>query len=274
MCIFAVAHVHGKLFPAMQRGYTNCMASERASISSEPPRRGNFATTRWSMVLAAGQRSSPESKSALAALCEAYWPPLYAFLRRKGYSPADAQDLTQGFFTLLLERNDMAAVRRERGKFRSFLIASLQHFLANEHDRRTAQKRGGGRKPLSLDFDAAERGYAIQASDQRSPEDAFARQWALTLLDRVQTLLRQEQEAQGKAEQWERLGPYLTGEQRAAPYTETAAALGLSEGAVKTAVHRLRRRFGELLRQEIAQTVSESSSVDQEIGELFEALRR
>jgi RNA polymerase sigma-70 factor (ECF subfamily) len=160
-------------------------------------RPGRFATTRWSIVLAAGRKSSPDSRSALAQLCETYWYPLYTFLRRKGYSPHDAQDLTQGFFTLLLERNDVQSVRRERGKFRSFLIASLQHYLANEHDRRAAQKRGGGRKVLSLDFDAAESRYAAQAEDPATPEDAYARHWALTLLDRVQAALRDELSRQG-----------------------------------------------------------------------------
>jgi RNA polymerase sigma-70 factor (ECF subfamily) len=241
--------------------------------SSPPFRRGRFATTRWSLVLAAGKGSSPESQSALAQLCETYWVPLYAFLRRKGYEAHDAQDLTQGFFTLLLERNDVQSVRRERGKFRAFLIASLKHFLANEHDRRNAQKRGGGRKLLSLDFDAAESRYAEHAADRHTPEDAFARQWALTLLDRVQEILREEMTHEGKAPQWEHLHVYLAGEKSAPPYAEAAASLDMSEGAVKTAVHRLRRRFGELLRREIAETVSDAAAVDDEVRELFEALR-
>jgi RNA polymerase sigma-70 factor (ECF subfamily) len=242
--------------------------------SSAAVRRGQFATTRWSMVLAAGRKNSPESQSALAALCEAYWYPLYAFLRRKGYAAGDAQDLTQGFFALLLERNDVAMVRKERGKFRSYLIAALQNYLANERDRQRAQKRGGGRKPLSLDFASAENRYAAQAADRRTPEDAFARQWALTLLEQVQSALHQEMSSQGKAEQWERLHVYLTGETAAASYVEAAAALDMSEGAVKTAVHRLRRRFGELLRREIAETISDESAIDEEIQELFAALRR
>jgi RNA polymerase sigma-70 factor (ECF subfamily) len=210
----------------------------------------------------------------LAALCEAYWYPLYAFLRRKGYAASDAQDLTQGFFALLLERNDVATLRQERGKFRSYMIAALQNYLANERDRQRAQKRGGGRKPLSLDFAAAESRFALQAADRRTPEDAFARQWALTLLKQVQSALREELASQGKAEQWERLHVYLTGESAAASYAEAAAQLGMSEGAVKTAVHRLRRRFGELLRREIAETVSDEAAVEEEIQELFEALRR
>jgi RNA polymerase sigma-70 factor (ECF subfamily) len=225
------------------------------------------------MVLAAGKRSSPESQQALEQLCRTYWYPLYAFLRRKGYEANDAQDLTQGFFTLLLERNDVQTVRRERGKFRAFLIASVKHFLANEHDRRNAQKRGGGRKLLSLDFEAAESRYALEPAERRTAEDAYVRQWALTLLDRVQTVLRDEMTEQGKSLHWERLHVYLTGEKTAPPYADAAAALGMSEGAVKTAVHRLRRRFGELLRQEIAETVSDDAAVDEEVQELFEALQ-
>jgi RNA polymerase sigma-70 factor (ECF subfamily) len=226
------------------------------------------------MVVAAGWKSSPESAAALAALCEAYWYPLYAYLRRKGYEAYDAQDLVQGFFTLLLERNDIAAVQRERGKFRSYLIAALRHFLANEYDRGQAQKRGGGRKTLSLDFDQAELRFASLTPDHRTPEDLFVRQWALTLLEQVQTRLRNELIAQGKDEHWERLQVYLTRDDGSAPYAQTAAALDMTEGAVKTAVHRLRRRFGEMLRQEIAETVDDEAAIDEEIYGLFEALRR
>jgi RNA polymerase sigma-70 factor (ECF subfamily) len=225
------------------------------------------------MVLAAGKRGSLESKAALAQLCEMYWSPLYVYLRRKGYDASDAQDLTQGFFALLLARNDVQSVRRERGKFRAFLIASLQHYLANEHDRRKAQKRGGGRKLLSLDFQAAESRFAAEPADRRTPEDYYARQWALTLLDRAQSDLRREVASQNKTLQWERLHVYLGGDKTAPPYAESAAALGMTEGAVKTAVHRLRRRFGDLIRSEIAQTVSDPAAVDDEVRELFEALR-
>jgi RNA polymerase sigma-70 factor (ECF subfamily) len=243
------------------------------AAESAPLRRERFATTRWSMVLAAGRSSSPDSRSALAELCQTYWYPLYAFLRRKGYAAHDAQDLTQGFFALLLERNDVQSVRRERGRFRAFLIASLQHYLANEHDRRNAQKRGGGRKPFSLDFASAESRYCAEPADRRTPEDAYARQWALTLLDRVQSNLRDEFSEQGKSTQWERLNVYLGGDKTAPSYAETAAALDMTEGAVKTAVHRLRRRFGELIRREIAETVSDESSIDDEVRDLFDALR-
>ncbi|MBW3599508.1 MAG: sigma-70 family RNA polymerase sigma factor, partial [Planctomycetes bacterium] len=167
------------------------MSQHEGAASHLAARGGRFATTRWSMVLAAGRQSSPEAESALAALCETYWYPLYAYLRRKGYSSHDAQDLTQGFFSLILRRGDVASVRRERGKFRSFLIAALQHYLANEHDRRVAQRRGGGRRLLSLDFDAAESRFAAEPVDPRTPEDAYARQWAMTLLDRVRSGLRE-----------------------------------------------------------------------------------
>ncbi len=246
-----------------------------ADQSDMPPHCGkrNFATTRWSIVLAAGRDSSPEAKTALATLCETYWFPLYAFVRRQGYDAQDAQDLTQGFLTRLLEKKDLRDVQRERGKFRSFLLASMKHFLLNEWDRTQAQKRGGGQRMLSVDFDEAERRLRLEPSHEQTPEVIFEKQWALTLLDRVRAVLREEFVRSHKAEQFDRLHVYLTGEKSALTYAEVAAELRISEAAVKMAVSRLRRRFHDRLRKEIVQTVATQDEVDDEIRALIDALR-
>jgi RNA polymerase sigma-70 factor (ECF subfamily) len=246
-----------------------------ADQSDKPPHCGkrDFATTRWSIVLAAGRDSSPEAKTALATLCETYWFPLYAFVRRQGYDAQDAQDLTQGFFTRLLEKKDLRDVQRERGKFRSFLLASMKHFLMNEWDRRKAEKRGGGQRMLSVDFDEAESRLRLEPSHEQTPEVIFEKQWALTLLDRVRAVLREEFVRAHKAEQFDRLHIYLTGEKPAVTYAEVAEDLRISEAAVKMAVSRLRRRFHDRLRTEIAQTVATEDEVDDEIQALIDALQ-
>lgn len=246
-----------------------------ADQSDIPPHCGkrHFATTRWSIVLAAGRDSSPEAKTALATLCETYWFPLYAFVRRQGYDAQDAQDLTQGFFTRLLEKKDLRDVQRERGKFRSFLLASMKHFLMNEWDRTQAQKRGGGQRMLSVDFDEAESRLRLEPSHEQTPEVIFEKQWALTLLDRVRAVLREEFVTAHKAEQFDRLHVYLTGEKSAVTYAEVAEELRISEAAVKMAVSRLRRRFHDRLRKEIAQTVATEDEVDDEIRALIDALQ-
>ena len=246
-----------------------------ADQSDIPPhcRKRHFATTRWSIVLAAGRDSSPEAKTALATLCETYWFPLYAFVRRQGYDAQDAQDLTQGFFTRLLEKKDLRDLQRERGKFRSFLLASMKHFLMNEWDRTQAQKRGGDLRMLSVDFDEAESRLRLEPSHERTPEVIFEKQWALTLLDRVRAVLREEFVRAHKAEQFDRLHVYLTGEKSAVTYAEVAEELRISEAAVKMAVSRLRRRFHDRLRKEIAQTVATEDEVDDEIRALTDALQ-
>jgi len=223
--------------------------------------------------LAAGRDSSPEAKTALATLCETYWFPLYAFVRRQGYDAQDAQDLTQGFFTRLLEKKDLRDVQRERGKFRSFLLASMKHFLMNEWDRTQAQKRGGGQRMLSVDFDEAESRLRLEPSHEQTPEVIFEKQWALTLLDRVRAVLREEFVRAHKAEQFDRLHVYLTGEKSVVTYAEVAEELRISEAAVKMAVSRLRRRFHKRLRKEIAQTVATEDEVDDEIRALIDALQ-
>ena len=232
----------------------------------------HFATTRWSLVLAAGQRSSPQSSAALATLCENYWYPLYAYVRRRGHDADEAQDFTQAFFARLLEKNDLAAADPERGRFRSFLLASLKHFLANEWDRNRAQKRGGCRSVLSIDFGTAEERYRAEPAHDLTPEKIFERRWALVLLENVLARLHDESAQAGKADSFDRLKGFLTGEQPAVTYGQLAAELNTSEGALKVAVHRLRRRYRELLRAEIEETVADPQEIDQEIRDLFSAL--
>jgi RNA polymerase sigma-70 factor (ECF subfamily) len=248
------------------------MASHEPDRPSAGFARPEFATTRWSVVLAAGRDHTPQAQAALESLCQAYWRPLYGYLRRYGCQPQEAEDVVQGFFARLLEKKDLSRVSPERGRFRSFLLASLKHFLANERDRARAARRGGGRSAFSLDVEAAERRYAAEISHLQTPEAAFDRQWALTLLERVQKQLRDEFTAAGKQARFEQLHPLLSGESGGS-YREAAAALGMSENAVMVAVHRLRQRFRELLRAEIAQTVEGEEAIDEEIHALFAALR-
>jgi RNA polymerase sigma-70 factor (ECF subfamily) len=231
-----------------------------------------FTTTHWSVVLSARDRKSPRSERALAALCETYWFPLYAYVRRSGYSSHDAQDLTQGFFAELLEKDFLKDADYRRGRFRSFLLAALKHFLGHQRERARAKKRGGGRVPFSLDFDDAENRYHLEAEDPATPERLYQRRWALTLLDRVVRRLEDENARAGKAETFAGLKEFLTAGRQSRPYRRVAEALGMSEGAVKVAVHRLRRRYRELLREEIAQTVADPGEVDDELGELFSAV--
>ena len=232
-----------------------------------------FATTRWSVVLGAGGNvSRVDARTAMTTLCETYWPPLYAYLRRNGALPADAADTVQGFFSLLLERDDLARVHPERGRFRSFLLASFKNFQANQRDRQAAAKRGGRDVVLSIDVDAAEDQYKLEPADQRTPESLFERAWALAVLDRAQQQLGERYKATGNEQRFDVLLPYLAGKQTES-YQDAAAVLGMTEGAVKTAVHRMRREYGDLIRSEVAQTVASAADIDGEIGALFEALR-
>ncbi|RPJ75223.1 MAG: sigma-70 family RNA polymerase sigma factor [Acidobacteria bacterium] len=233
-----------------------------------------FATTRWSQVLAAGQDPDAAGAQALADLCEAYWYPLYAYVRRWGFDADQAQDLTQQFFARLLEKHYLRDADPTRGRFRSFLLASLRHFLSNERDRAGAVKRGGRVAVLSLEMEGAEGRYSLEPPDEDTPERVFERRWAMTLLERTLARLRREFREAGKAGQLARLEGYLTGERDTLPYAELSRELGMSEGAIKVAVHRLRRRFGALLREEIGETVSDPSQVDDEIRELFRVLAR
>jgi RNA polymerase sigma-70 factor (ECF subfamily) len=230
-----------------------------------------FATTRWTLVLAARDRAAPEAGQALAELCRLYWYPLYAYVRGRGHPHDRAQDLTQEFFARLLEKDALAAVEQDKGRFRSFLLAACRHFLANQHDHDQAQKRGGGRQALSIDFRDADGRYTHEPAHGETPERLFERRWALALLDQVLTRLRGDYEASGKGRLFEGLKGRLTGD-AGASHARAAAELGLSEGAVKVAVHRLRKRYRELLREEIAQTLDDPGQVEDEIRALFAAL--
>jgi len=233
---------------------------------------GAFVTTHWSVVQAASQADTIRARDALARLCQGYWHPLYAYVRRLGYAPPDAQDLTQEFFARLLAKNVLAGATESRGRFRSFLLTSLKNFLANEWDKARAQKRGGGVVPIPIDPSAAETGCCFEPADPITAEKIFERRWALTLLDCVVRRLRQEYVAGGRESLFEQLKPTLTEASRTVRYAEIAVRLGTSEGAVKVAVHRLRQRYRELLRAEIAQTVSTPAEVDDELRSLFAAL--
>jgi RNA polymerase sigma-70 factor (ECF subfamily) len=254
---------------------TRSTTTETDSIPAAPNSRvgsGAFVTTHWSMVSAAGQADSARSQAALAGLCQAYWHPLYAYVRRLGYAPADAQDLTQEFFSRLLAKNYLSAADETRGRFRSFLLTSLKHFLANEWDRARAQKRGGGQLPISIDLDSAETHCRFEPADPATAEKIFERRWALTLLDQVLGRLRSEYESAGRSQLFEQLKFTLTEESRGLRYAEIAIRLGSSEGAVKVAVHRLRQRYRSLLRAEIAATVASPNEVEAELRNLFAAL--
>lgn len=228
-----------------------------------------FATTHWSVVLAAGHDSSPQAGEALEKLCRTYWYPLYAYVRRRGYTAEDAQDLTQEFFARLLRKNYPAQADRAKGKFRSFLLLTLNHFLADEHDRTAAQRRGGGQTVISLDEQSPENRYCLEPADERSPEKIFERRWAQTVLDRAIARLQAEFVDDGKAEIYEILNAFQPGEQNTPSYAEAATRLGVSESAVRSIIHRLRRRHRELVREEIAQTVSTSAEVDEELRHLI-----
>lgn len=234
--------------------------------------RSRFHTTRWSMVLAAGNSAHPDFRPSLESLCEIYWYPLYAYIRRRGCDADTAQDLAQGFFSNLLERGSLRIADPDRGRFRSFLLTSLKNYMTNEWDRERAQKRGGGREPIPLDLDTAEGRYQREPADDRAPDRYFARRWALALLDRTMERLRQEMGRSGGPERFERLSPFLTGDDAGTPYKRVAAELDMSESAVKVAIHRMRKRYGQLLREEVAQTVDDPSRVDEEIRYLFGAL--
>jgi RNA polymerase sigma-70 factor (ECF subfamily) len=233
---------------------------------------GRFVTTHWSVVLAAGDEVSAGATEALEQLCRAYWYPLYAYVRRQGHSPEDAQDLTQEFFARLLERKSLQLADPDRGRFRTFLLCSLKRFLINEWKQANCQKRGGGRKVISLDTTATEGRLQAEPPDHRTPEKAFERRWALLLLSRVLDQLEAEWIANERGPLFHELKPFLMGEDSNSTYAEIASRCGLSEGSVKITIHRLRHRFRELLRQEVAMTVDGAEAVDEEILHLMAAL--
>jgi RNA polymerase sigma-70 factor (ECF subfamily) len=236
------------------------------------PGPSSFATTHWSLVVAAGRRSSPASATALADLCQRYWYPLYVYVRRRVADLDEARDLTQEFFARLLERNTLALADPDRGRFRSFLLTALKHFLINEWEKNKAQKRGGGRRALTLDFDSKESQLQLEPAHTWTPERLYERHWALTLLDQVLARLRGEYQGAGKGELFDQLKGFLLGESATATHASAGQVLGMTEGAVKVAAHRLRKRYRELLRQEVAQTVADKSEVDDELRALFRSL--
>lgn len=224
------------------------------------------------MVAAAGQGSSPESRRALAELCEAYWYPLYAYVRRRGLPPAEAQDATQSFLAELLENDRLQMASQERGRFRSFLIASLNHFLANQWRAANALKRGGGQKTISLDFAAGEDRYGHEPSHEITAERIFERQWALTLLENAMRRLKQEFDESGRSAQFEALKAHLGADDQRTPYEELARQLNTTAGALRVAAHRLKQRCRELLRAEIADTVNSDDEIDDELRSLFKVV--
>ncbi len=248
------------------------MAEPLQNDTVSNPRNPIFATTHWSVVLQSGESHSPQSSAALEKLCRTYWFPLFAFLRRKGHPEADAKDLTQAFFESLLERNDFQSVDRRKGRFRTFLIVSLNHFLSNERDRTCAAKRGGGRAILSLDSIPPEQFHRYEPACELSPDKLFDQRWAMKLLEEAVARLEVEMAAAGRAVQFEQLKIFLTEEPRAGEYTEVAQRLGYTGQAVAVAVHRMRQRYCELVRAEVANTVSSPTEVDEEMRHLYAAL--
>jgi RNA polymerase sigma-70 factor (ECF subfamily) len=239
--------------------------------SSSLEGRQSFHTTRWSIVARAGG-DPREAREALEHLCASYWYPLYAFARRRGLAHHAAQDSVQAFFARLIEKQDLSLADPARGRFRSFLLAALSHFLANESDRERAQKRGGDRARLSIDELEAERRYTADLATPETPERLFERQWARELLARALAALESEWNRAGRSALFARLKPFLTGDATEAMQSEIAAALSLTPNAVRIALHRLRKRYGELVRIEVADTVADPADVERELGDLFEAL--
>lgn len=230
-----------------------------------------FVTTRWTTVIAAGRKSSPQADVALEELCRVYWYPLYAYVRRHGHSKEDAEDLTQAFFERFLQKNYLEGLSSERGRFRAFLLASLKHFLANEWDRAGRQKRGAHATHLSLDWRDADTRYQLNLRDDLSPDKLYDRAWAVALLERVVGRLHDECAADGKAACFTQLKPLLMADRSAISYPQAAAALGISEDAARVAVHRLRRRYRALLREEVAETLADPAQVEEEMRALFAA---
>lgn len=245
------------------------MSTRRTNRRWESSAATEFRSTQWSLVLAAGQGDTSQSQIALEELCRRYWVPLYAFARRRLGDVHEAQDAVQSFFSSLLERKVMSLAEPERGRFRSFLLTSFRRFLANEHERKTAQKRGGGKHPLPLDFTIGESRCLIEPMDELTADRLYERQWVTTLLERVFDQLRQAMNQVGRGDQFETLAPFLAGANRDLSYSEAARRLGLSEGATMVAAHRLRVRYRQMLRAEIAQTLSDPNDVEEEIGRLF-----
>ncbi len=251
------------------------MSAPEKSAASPRPTQAEFTPTHWSIVLAAASQQSPDAQEALEKLCRAYWYPLYGFLRKQARSPHDAQDLVQGFFAHLLARQSrLQSAHPAKGRFRSFLLASLKHYAANERDREQAEKRGGGIIPIPIDTLVAEETYAHEPADLNDPAKLFERRWAFVVVEQTLAQLKEVCVAEGKADFFDALAPHLTGEAERGDYAQAAARLGLSEGAARVAAKRLRDAYRELLLEEIARTVDDPSEVDAEVRELFARFSR
>ncbi|MGD0259532.1 MAG: sigma-70 family RNA polymerase sigma factor [Verrucomicrobiota bacterium] len=248
------------------------MSSAKDTEVSTSAQRNWFTTTHWSLVLNARDPASPLATEALEKLCRTYWYPLYVYARRQGEDEEAAKDLTQGFFARLLEKNYLAQAQRERGRFRSFLLASLKHFLADERDKIRAQKRGGGQPIISLDDTTCEDRYRLEPAEAMDAEKLFERRWALTLLEQARARVREEHIKAGKAELYDRLKPFESGDENASSYAQVAAELGLTESAVKSAVFRMRQHYRELVREEVAHTVESPAEIDEEIRHLIRVI--
>lgn len=233
---------------------------------------GGFRTTHWTVVLQAACQDAPDSTAAFGQLYRDYFPPLYSYVRRRGFASADAEDVIHGFFARLIRKGALSQLQRDGGRFRSYILGSLKNFLANEWDRAQAQKRGSGHRPVSLDVDEGERCFLSLKDETGDPESLFERQWVFALLSQVMRQLQAEVEASGKASFFEDAKPHLQGERNGLPYAEIAARHAMSEGSVKVAVHRLRHRYGELLTAEVARTVSSPTEVEEELRHLLQVV--
>jgi RNA polymerase sigma-70 factor (ECF subfamily) len=249
------------------------MPRSNAAGSKPNPSAAVFATTKWTRVLLARHPESIEAREALGELCQTYWYPLYAFIRRSGYSREDAQDVAQDFFARLLSQEWLAQVDRRKGRFRSFLLVALKHFLANEWDKKRALKRGGGQQFISFDGAGLEARYELEPSHLDSPDRMFERRWAILLLDKALARLEQAHLEEGKTLVFETLRDYLTGDRHSIRYAEVATRLGVTLGALKVMVHRFRRRYREVLREEVGETVAEPGQIEDEMRYLLEVLR-
>jgi len=243
-------------------------------VNDDWPQGAQFATTRWTMVVTAGQEDAPGARQALEFLCQKYWPPLYCYLRRQGYDRSRAEDFVQGFFTHLLEKRGLQNVKPQKYKFRSFLLASLKNFVADEYRRSQTARRGGGNSILPLEFEQAETCYSLEPADRLSADRLFDRSWAMTVIARAMEMLRREYVDAGKGELFEQLKGHITTEPQAGFYRQSADHLDMSEGALRVAAHRLRQRLRELIRDEIAETVTTPEQLEEEIRDLFAAFER
>jgi len=257
----------------MRSRYAQHMSTDRKAASPPTHAGAQFTTTHWSVVLAAGQDSSPNARDALEQLCRSYWYPLYAYVRRRGYGREDAQDLTQSFFARLLEKDYLGLADRQRGKFRTFLLTALQRFLADEWDRARRLKRGGGQTTISFDALSAEERYKLEPVDAFDASRLFERRWATTLVEHALARLEREHAERKRSDQFKELRRFLVGEHTESSYAEAAQRLDMAVTTARMAVSRLRERYRELLREEILQTVSDEREAEEEYRALMAALR-